>query len=203
MTGDHSSKQYDTDLETIRSKVLLMGGIVEHQFREAMESFRVGDGEQAERVIAQDDAVNRLEVELDDACSHLIVRRQPTANDLRTVMATIKIITDLERVGDEATKIARTSLHLHKRGVGQIAHYETVRSIADVATDMLCGSLDALARLDAKQARDLIADDAIIDHGFRNITWKIRATFRPRSIRCGWPRRLSELAIMPRTLPNT
>ncbi|HWZ47271.1 MAG TPA: PhoU domain-containing protein, partial [Herbaspirillum sp.] len=117
MTGDHSSKQYDTDLEAIRSKVLLMGGIVERQFQDAMASFRVGNSELAERVISEDDAVNRLEVELDDACSHLIVRRQPTANDLRTVMATIKIITDLERVGDEATKIARTSLHLHKRGV--------------------------------------------------------------------------------------
>ncbi|RXZ38088.1 phosphate transport system regulatory protein PhoU [Oxalobacteraceae bacterium CAVE-383] len=170
MTGDHSSKQYDTDLETIRSKVLLMGGIVERQFQDAMASFRVGNSELAERVITEDDTVNRLEVELDDACSHLIVRRQPTANDLRTVMATIKIITDLERVGDEATKIARTSLHLHKRGVGLIAHYETVRSIADVAAEMLRSSLDALARLDEKQAHALIAHDAIIDHGFRNIT---------------------------------
>ncbi|MDB5991793.1 MAG: phoU [Herbaspirillum sp.] len=184
MTGDHSSKQYDTDLEAIRSKVQLMGGLVERQFEEAMGSFRVGDNEQAERVIAADEVVNRLEVELDDACSHLIVRRQPTANDLRVVMATIKIITDLERVGDEATKIARTSLHLHKRGVGLVAHYETVRSIADLASDMLRGSLDALARLDEKQARDLIAHDAIIDHGFRNITRNL-ATFMmedPRTI---------------------
>lgn len=170
MTGDHSSKQYDADLETIRSKVLLMGGIVERQFLDAMTAFRVGNTEKAEGVIAEDDNVNRLEIELDDACSHLIVRRQPTANDLRTVMATIKIITDLERVGDEATKIARTSLHLHKRGVGQVSHYETVRAIADVAGDMLHDSLEALARLDVKQARELIAHDAIIDHGFRNIT---------------------------------
>jgi phosphate transport system protein len=184
MTGDHSSKQYDTDLETIRSKVLLMGGIVERQFQDAILAFRIGNSEQAERVISEDDTVNRLEVELDEACSQLIVRRQPTANDLRTVVATIKIITDLERVGDEATKIARTSLHLHKRGIGLIAHYETVRSIADLAADMLHSSLDALARLDAKQARDLIAHDAIIDHGFRNITRNM-ATFMmedPRTI---------------------
>ncbi|WP_302184134.1 phosphate signaling complex PhoU family protein, partial [Salmonella enterica] len=75
-------------------------------------AFRNGNLDVAHRVMKDDEAVNRLEVELDDACSHLIVRRQPTANDLRTVMATIKIITDLERVGDEATKIARTAIHL-------------------------------------------------------------------------------------------
>lgn len=184
MTGDHSSKQYDTDLEDIRSKVLKMGGIVERQFQDAMAAFHSGDSALAERVISEDDSVNRLEVELDNACSHLIVRRQPTANDLRTVMAAIKIITDLERVGDEATKIARTAVHMHKRGVGLLNHYETVRAIADLAGAMLHDSLDALARLDEKQARDLIAQDAIIDHGFRNITRNL-ATFMmedPRTI---------------------
>jgi phosphate transport system protein len=184
MTGDHSSKQYDTDLEDIRSKVLKMGGIVERQFQDAMAAFRIGDGSMAERVVSEDETVNRLEVEVDNACSHLIVRRQPTANDLRTVMASIKIITDLERVGDEATKIARTALHLHKRGVGMLNHYETVRAIADLAGAMLHDSLDALARLDEKQARELIAQDAIIDHGFRNITRNL-ATFMmedPRTI---------------------
>src|SRR4051812_12169321 len=101
MVGDHSSKQYDHELEGIRSKVLLMGGMVETQFDEALNCFRVDNQELADKVIADDHAVNQLEVQLDDACSHLIVKRQPTANDLRTVMATIKVITDLERVGDE------------------------------------------------------------------------------------------------------
>jgi len=145
MTGEHSSKQYDTDLETIRSKVLLMGGLVERQFQEALNVFRTGNLDAAERVIKDDDQVNRLEVELDDACSHLIVRRQPTANDLRTVMATIKVITDLERIGDEAAKIARTAIHLHKRGTGTIDHTETVRVIGSGAADMLHDALDALA----------------------------------------------------------
>jgi len=90
--------------------------MVERQFQDAIAAFRTGDVELAKRVMKDDESVNRLEVELDDACSHLIVRRQPTANDLRTVMATIKSITDLERVGDEATKIARSAIHLHKRG---------------------------------------------------------------------------------------
>ncbi|MDY7548125.1 phosphate signaling complex protein PhoU [Glaciimonas sp. GNP009] len=169
MTGEHSSKQYDSDLETIRSKVLLMGGLVERQFQEAMNVFHNGNIAAGERVIKDDDQVNLLEVELDNACSHLIVRRQPTANDLRVVMATIKVITDLERVGDEAAKIARTAIHLHKRGVGGVDHNETVRVIATAAADLLHDALDALARLDEKQAIKLISDDAIIDRDFRSI----------------------------------
>ena len=89
MLGEHSSKQYDNELEAIRSKVLLMGGIVETQFLDAMTCFRIGNPERADRVMREDDVVNQLEVSLDDACSHLIVRRQPAANDFRTIMATI------------------------------------------------------------------------------------------------------------------
>ncbi len=169
MIGEHSSKQYDNELEAIRSKVLLMGGIVETQFTDAMTCFRVGDIEHADRVIAGDDAVNQLEVSLDDACSHLIVRRQPTANDLRTVMATIKVITDLERIGDEAAKIARMSKNLHTRGVVGVNHFEMVRSIASETSDMLHDALDSFARLDGKQALALIAHDVVIDHEFRSI----------------------------------
>ncbi len=169
MIGEHSSKQYDHELETIRSKVLLMGGIVERQFLEAMTCFRIGNPERADQVIADDDEVNQLEVQLDDDCSHLIVRRQPTANDLRTVMATIKVITDLERVGDEASKIARTAKSLHARGAPGLNHYEMVRTIATSTSDMLHDALDAFARLDGKQALQLIAQDAVIDHEFKSI----------------------------------
>lgn len=169
MTGEHSSKQYDMDLETIRSKVLLMGGLVESQLRDAMVAFRTGDVALAHTVVKGDEHVNKLEVQLDDTCSHLIVRRQPTANDLRTVMATIKVITDLERIGDEATKIARTSAEMVGRGASAINHFETVRMIAGSAADMLHDALDAFARLDAQQATQLIAQDEIIDHEFRSI----------------------------------
>ena len=169
MLGEHSSKQYDNELEAIRSKVLLMGGIVETQFLEAMTCFRVDNPERADRVMREDDTVNQLEVALDDACSHLIVRRQPAANDLRTIMATIKVITDLERIGDEASKIARTAKSLHSRGAGLVNHYDMVRSIANSASDMLHDALDAFARNDGKQALALIAQDVIIDHEFRSI----------------------------------
>ena len=170
MIGEHSSKQYDHELEAIRSKVLLMGGMVETQFEGAMECFRVGNDETADRVMADDHAVNQLEVALDDACSHLIVRRQPAANDLRTVFATIKVITDLERIGDESSKIARTSKSLHSRGVvNGLNHYDMVRTIAVATTEMLHDALDAFARNDGKQAMAIIAQDALIDHEFKTI----------------------------------
>ena len=169
MPSEHSSKQYDADLEGIRSKVLLMGGLVESQFRDAIACFRTGNVEQAAQVIKADENVNRMEVALDDTCSHLIVRRQPAANDLRTVMATIKVITDLERIGDEATKIARAATTIKERGITTINHYETVRVIADSASDMLHDALDSFARLDEKQATRLIAHDQVIDHEFRSI----------------------------------
>ncbi|MFL6718906.1 MAG: phosphate signaling complex protein PhoU [Burkholderiaceae bacterium] len=169
MPSEHSSKQYDLDLEQIRSKVLLMGGLVESQFHDALECFRHGDVDRASRVMQADEQVNRLEVTLDDACSHLIVRRQPAANDLRTVMATIKVITDLERIGDEATKIARAARSMQERGVVSINHYETVRVIADSAGALLHDALDSFARLDAQQATRLIAQDKAVDHEFRSI----------------------------------
>ncbi len=169
MSGVHSSKQYDLDLEAIRSKVLLMGGLVENQFADAMTCFRTGDAARAEEVIKADENVNRLEVVLDDTCSHLIVRRQPAANDLRTVMATVKVITDLERIGDEATKIARAAKTIQERGITTVNHFETVRVIAASASDMLHDALDAFARLDEKQAMQLIAQDQLIDHEFRSI----------------------------------
>ena len=170
---EHSSRQYQLDLEAIRSRVLQMGGLVEKQFHDAMNCFRALDASEAERIIAADIEVNQMEVALDDACTHLIVKRQPAANDLRTVMATIKVITDLERVGDEATKIARAAQRIHQRGLAPIAHEDTVRVMASSAGKQLHGALDAFARLDQKQATRLIVADEEIDHEYRSV---MRAT---------------------------
>ena len=169
MADVHSSKQYDLDLEAIRSQVLLMGGMVESQFHAAMTCFRTSDGVRAEQVMKADESVNKLEVSLDDACSHLIVRRQPAANDLRAVMATLKVITDLERIGDEATKIARAAKGIQERGVSTVSHHEMVRVMAESAGEMLHAALDAYARLDAKDATKLIAQDKVVDHELRSI----------------------------------
>jgi phosphate transport system protein len=166
---EHSSKQYELDLEAIRSRVLQMGGLVEKQFYDAMNCFRSLNPAEAERIIAADIEVNQMEVSLDDACTHLIVKRQPAANDLRTVMATIKVITDLERIGDEATKIARAAHAIHQRGLVPIAHEEIVRVMAASAGKQLHDALDAFARLDQKQATRLIVADEEIDHEYRAV----------------------------------
>lgn len=167
--SEHSSRQYELDLEAIRSRVLQMGGLVEKQFYDAMTCFRTLNAAEAERIIAADIEVNQMEVALDDACTHLIVKRQPAANDLRTVMATIKVITDLERVGDEATKIARAAHAIHQRGLAPIAHEEIVRVMAASAGKQLHDALDAFARLDQKQATRLIVADEEIDHEYRSV----------------------------------
>ncbi len=165
----HSSRQYDQDLEWIRSKVLLMGGLVEDQFRDAVTSLEKNDAELAVRVVAGDEKVNRQEVELDRACTELIVRRQPAANDLRNVMATVKVITDLERIGDEATKIARSAKNVHLRERLQPCHYDTVSVMAKTAKYMLHEALDAYARMERDTAVSLMASDAVIDREFRDM----------------------------------
>ena len=167
MPTEHSSKQYELDLEGIRSRVLQMGGMVEKQFYDAMNCFRTLNVSEAERIIAADIEVNQMEVALDDVCSHLIVKRQPAANDLRTVMATIKVITDLERIGDEATKIARAAKAIHQRGIVPIAHEDIVRVMAATTGRQLHDALDAFARMDEKQATRLIVGDEEIDLEYR------------------------------------
>ncbi len=171
MTGEHSSSQYNHDLEAIRSQVLTMGGLVETHFQDAMACYRSGNETQSAAVVKSDEEVNRLEVMLDDMCSHLIVKRQPAANDLRTVMATGKVITDLERIGDESTKIARIaqSMLSKNRNNHMFSGYETVRVLANNVEQMLHQSLDAFARLDDAKAVQLIAFDETIDNDFRSI----------------------------------
>ena len=173
MPHEHLSKQYDQDLETIRSRVLLMGGLVENQFRDAMESLHEGSIELADKVLQSDIEINRLEVSLDSACTNLIVRRQPAANDLRTIMATTKVITDLERIGDEASKIARSVKSLQSRTMPIKDYYETIKVIAETASGMLHDALDAFARLDRELAIRLIGRDALIDREFHDMMPKL------------------------------
>jgi phosphate transport system protein len=169
MTGEHSSKQYDLDLESIRSRVLLMGGLVETHFQDALACLKSRNTDRAEQVMRADGAVNQLEVILDEACSNLIVKRQPAANDLRAVMATIKVITDLERIGDEATKVARSAKRIYSGDPVGVDSYEILRGLGKNAGDALHDALDAFARLDEPQAKALIEHDRVIDTEFRAV----------------------------------
>ena len=169
LSGLHSSKQYDQDLEWIRSKVLLMGGLVENQFRDAMLALERNDLSLAEQVRAGDAQVNRQEVELDHACAQLIVRRQPAANDLRNVMATVKVISDLERMGDEATKIARAVGSIWAGDVLLPEHRNAVIGMSHSARRMMRSALDAYARMDTVTALELMAMDDTVDAQFHDI----------------------------------
>jgi phosphate transport system protein len=167
--AEHTSKQFDAELERVRSRVLQMGGMVEEQVTRAMESLISGDMELIDKVIGEDHRVNAIEVELDEACSHIIARRQPAAGDLRLLVAVIKTITDLERIGDEAQKIARMAKNIHERGGPQAPPVVEVRHAAEAAISMLRRTLDCFARLDTDGAEEVIRDDAGIDTEFRSI----------------------------------
>ena len=169
MASEHISKQYDSELETLRSGVLQMGGLVESQIRSAIDAFSTGSRELVEQVIAAEARVDQHEVDLDNTCSHVIVKRQPAAGDLRLVMAIMRAVTDLERIGDEAEKIARMSRQIHERGKPQLMSSGAIRHAADIAIAMLRDALDALARLDAGDAARVIRRDAAIDEEFRSI----------------------------------
>ena len=166
---EHASKQYDLDLGSIRSRVLAMGGLVESQIRRALDALSAGDVTLSEDVVAADHRVNAMEVALDEDCSQLIVRRQPAAGDLRMIFAITKTVTDLERIGDEAQKIARMAKNIQERGGAQSAPMVQVRHAAEAAISMLRRSLDAFARLDVETAAEVIRDDARVDTEFRSI----------------------------------
>lgn len=167
--SEHVSKQYDTDLEAIRSKVLRMGGLVESQVLAAIQGFSTGNVDAMAEVIAQDHRVNAFEVELDEDCAHIIARRQPAARDLRMVLAISKTTTDLERIGDEGAKIARMAKQIHERGLAQLPRVADVTHSANHVVTMLRRSLDAFARLDSSGAQDIIQEDETIDSEFRAI----------------------------------
>ncbi len=169
--SQHLSKQFDAELESMRSRVLEMGGLVESQIRRALEGFASGDRTLLDDVIATDHQVNGMEVALDDNCSHVIVKRQPAANDLRLIFAIIKTVTDLERIGDEAQKIARMAKSIHERdgGANRFPPTVDVRHAAEVAVSMLREALNAFARLDVNAAADVIRKDLSIDSEFRSV----------------------------------
>ncbi|MBK8569255.1 MAG: phosphate signaling complex protein PhoU [Nitrosomonadales bacterium] len=165
----HTSKQFDADLDTVRAQVLQMGGLVESQIQLAIEALISDDVPSMNRVINDDHRVNAMEMQIDENCSQIIVRRQPAAGDLRTVMTMVKTITDLERIGDEAAKIARMGKLLSQRKCLVLPRYTEIKHIAELALDMLRKSLDAFARLDLHYTAQVVRQDDLVDEEFRTI----------------------------------
>ncbi|WP_159878929.1 MULTISPECIES: phosphate signaling complex protein PhoU [Aquitalea] len=164
--AEHISKQFDMELETIRTRVLQMGGLVEQQILSAIDALMSGDIVKFDKVIAEDALVNSMEVTIDDDCQHIIARRQPAASDLRIIITVIKTITDLERIGDEAQKIARMGKTIYQSERYQMPRFREIRKMAEVALAMLRRALDAFARLDATAALELAEEDMRLDDDF-------------------------------------
>lgn len=158
----HISRRFNEDLCALRHHVLHMGGLVERQLERAMRALAKGDAALAESVVAQEDDVDRLDVSLDEACWRILALRQPAACDLRLVIAAGKMVTDLERVGDEAQHVARASRRLVDAERGDEVFTRLPR-LGRYAGAMLSGALDAFARLDAQRAVDVTRLDRTLD----------------------------------------
>ena len=169
VSTEHISKQFEADLGTTRTRVLQMGGLVEAQILGAIEALATGEAKLADQVIENDARVNGYEVAIDGACNHIVVKRQPAASDLRLIMAIAKIVTDLERIGDEAKKVARMAKHSHEHGPQHAQRFPAIRHAAQVAVRMLRQALDAFARLDAASAAGVLKEDHAIDDEFRAV----------------------------------
>jgi phosphate transport system protein len=168
-TSEHTLKQFDAELEAVRARVLQMGGLVEEQATRAMQALVEGDPQLAARVVADDHRVNALEVAIDEECSTIIARRQPAAVDLRMLLMVIKTITDLERIGDEASKIARMTQLIYEHDRPFVPRTGDIRHMADIAVAMLRHSLDAFARLDLAVAARVVRQDERVDDSFKGI----------------------------------
>jgi len=164
----HTSQSYNAELEALRSSVLAMGGLVEQQCQSAVEALVKGDQEMAEQVAKSDYAVNEMELEISAQCTDILARRQPAARDLRMVVGIIRMVANLERVGDEASKIGRMALKLSENRDKQ-SYQSEPQHLGEGVTAMLRGALDAFARMDVDAAIGIIARDKEIDREFKTL----------------------------------
>ncbi len=164
----HISRRFNEDLEHVRSQVLAMGGAVEALLSKSLTALAEGDSSLADSVAADDLAINGMEVAIDEECSRILATRGPTASDLRLVIAIIKTITDLERIGDEGEKIGYLACRLAavERPPNR---YREIRNMGRVVEEMLRASLDAFARLDAAAALQVARRDRIVDDEYEAI----------------------------------
>lgn len=187
MSDKHLSSQFDADLNAVSSKVLEMGGLVESQIVGAMHALNEFDRETAEKVIAAEETLNAMEVEIDQECGNIIARRQPAARDLRLLMSISKTITNLERAGDEAEKIAKRVRRLIDEPAARAVNIAEIKVSGEMAVTILRRALDAFARLDTVAAAQIVKDDKEIDQEFRAFVRKLVSYMQedPRTISVG------------------
>jgi phosphate transport system protein len=164
----HILSRYNEDLERVRTQVLQMGGLVEEQFKRAIEALIEGDSRASEEVARNDHKVNAMEVTIDEDCSRILATRSPAAGDLRLIVAVIKTITDLERIGDEAEKIGYIGSRLAAME-RPLDRYREIKHIGRLVADMVHGALDAFARMDADAAVAVAKQDRSVDDEYEAI----------------------------------
>ena len=167
MSDNHTSKVFDLELESLRTRVLQMGGLVEQQVRRAIDGLYGGDTPLLEAVIRDDERVNRMEVEIDALCNQIIAKRQPAASDLRMIVSVLKAISDIERVGDKARKIARLGISISSQS-GAPLNVE-LKHMTETALKMLRLSLDGFARLDVALVTEAVRLDEQVNSEYRGI----------------------------------
>lgn len=167
--SQHLSSQFDEELSRLRTHVLQMGGMVETQVSAAINAYATGQVDSVKSIVDADRKVNELEKAIDDDCAHIIAKRQPTASDLRLVLGISKIVTDLERGGDEAKKIAKGVRRIYENGHVPSQFGIGVRHLAEAAIIMVRQALDAFARLDTDLAKSVIRADSEVDTEFKSI----------------------------------
>ncbi|MYM63813.1 phosphate signaling complex protein PhoU [Pseudomaricurvus sp. HS19] len=179
----HISQQFNADLEELRTQVLELGGIVEQQTVDALTAVINADGELAEKVLATEEEVDLRELRLDEACTQVLARRQPAASDLRMVLAVARITRDLERMGDEADKVAKMAIYLVEDGAAPRGYVE-LRNIGNIVHQMVITALDAFARFDVDLAVKVAHEDSKVDQEYKTAMREL-ATYMmedPRSI---------------------
>jgi phosphate transport system protein len=170
----HISETFNAELEELRTKVLAMGGLVEQQISDALEALDSLDADLGENVVYTDHKVNAMEVKIDEQCTWIIARRQPTASDLRLLMTIIKVITDLERIGDEAEKIGHMATMLAEiKTSAAYRQQDEIQYLGQEVRQMLHETLDTFARLDSKDAARIAHRDDKIDRLYDSIIRKI------------------------------
>ncbi len=167
--GQHISQKFNEELEDVRRKVLHMGGIVEEQLVNALQALLEGDTELAGKVVANDQRINALEVEIDEECTLIVARRQPAATDLRLVMAVIRTINDLERIGDEIKRVAKMVREELDGSMEEEVRLE-IEHMGDQVRAMLSQVLDAFARTDVQAAVEVARADHKVDLKYHAIT---------------------------------
>jgi len=163
----HISQQFNADLDSLKTQLLEMGGLVEKQIKDAVRAIEDVDSDLAMRVIENENRVDDMEVDIDEQGTLILATRQPAASDVRMVLTVSKAVRDLERMGDEAQKVAKMAIALAEEGVAPNGYIE-IRHIGAGVSNMLRNSLDAFARYDTKLALNVVKEDRIVDQEYKS-----------------------------------